>query len=61
MIRILRGARAALVMLALSGAAHANLLSNGNFATGDLTGWASSGDVGARRLCRQLLRREQAR
>jgi len=38
MIRIFRGASATLVVLAPSGAAHANLLTNGDFATGDLTG-----------------------
>ena len=45
MIRILRGTMATLAALALSGTAHANLLSNGDFATGDLTGWSASGDV----------------
>jgi len=45
MIGIFRGALATLVVLALSGAAHANLLTNGDFATGDLTSWSSSGDV----------------
>ena len=47
MIRIFRGTLATLVALALSGAAHANLLTNGNFATGDLTGWSANGDVQA--------------
>jgi hypothetical protein len=32
-------------VLGLSGAAHANLVSNGNFATGDLTDWTASGNV----------------
>jgi len=45
MIRILRGSLATLAVLALSAAAHANLLTNGDFATGDLTGWLASGDV----------------
>jgi hypothetical protein len=45
MIRIFRGTLATLIAVALSGAAHANLLTNGNFATGDFTGWSSSGDV----------------
>jgi len=45
MIGIFRGALATLVVLALSGVGHANLLTNGDFATGDLTTWSPSGDV----------------
>jgi PEP-CTERM motif len=45
MVRGLRYSVATMVMLALSGAAHANLLTNGDFATGDFTGWSPSGDV----------------
>ncbi len=43
---LLRGT-GVLPMIALCGAAHANLLTNGDFATGDLTGWSSSGTVAA--------------
>jgi len=45
MFRLFAATMAALAMLALSGTAHANLLTNGDFATGDLTGWSASGDV----------------
>jgi hypothetical protein len=45
MVRGLRCSVATMAMLALSGAAHANLLTNGDFATGDLSGWSDSGDV----------------
>ena len=44
-MRILLAAAAAVATVAVAGPAKANLITNGNFATGDFTGWSQSGDL----------------
>jgi hypothetical protein len=44
-MRILLAAAAAIATVAVAGPAKANLISNGNFGTGDFTGWTLSGDL----------------
>ena len=44
-MRILLAAVAAIATVAVAGPAKANLIANGNFSTGDFTGWTLSGDL----------------